>query len=145
MKRSFSLLLAAALACAGCVGPSVGEPAPAIGPDAEHKASVYFERDRSVLGPAAPELVAATARLILIRPYSRILVTGHADGSERDSRALSRRRAETVAQALVQNGVDAARIEQLAVGTEIPAAGTRRGARDPRNRRAEIHIFRRGG
>ena len=138
--------VAAALAFAACAAAPVAAPVAAPPPihRADHSIAVYFEHSRSALGPAAPEVVAAAARLILARPFRRIFVTGHADGSEDDARRLSRLRAEAVARALIGHGVDAGRIETAALGTDAPEPGTNGRGRDPVNRRVGIHIFRPG-
>ena len=141
--RRFSAGLAAAFAFAACAAsPPVAAPPPLN--RADYSTAVYFEHGRSALSPSAPEVVAATARLILARPYRGIVVAGHADGSERDARRLSRLRADAVARALVGHGIDVWRIETFALGNEAPEPGTSGRGRDPVNRRVAIHIFRGG-
>lgn len=143
MERRFLPALAAIVALApGTAAAQVAAPPPLV--RADTSTAVYFEHNRSRFGPSAPEVVAQSARLILMRPFRRIVVAGHADGSESDPRGLSRRRAEAVVRALVAHGVDPARIELHAAGSGLPEPGTTGRGRESVNRRVAIHIFRSG-
>ncbi|MGE5155669.1 MAG: OmpA family protein [Bdellovibrio bacteriovorus] len=83
------------------------------------------------------------AALLEQHPTASVRVEGHTDSSGRDdvNLRLSRERAETVRQALVDRGVAAERIAAIGYGASRPIAdnGTREG-RD-RNRRIEIYLI----
>ena len=68
--------------------------------------------------------------------------TGHTDKSGPDNynMALSLRRANTVKDSLVRNGVPATAISVVGVGESQPLVQTADGVREPQNRRVEIVI-----
>ena len=68
--------------------------------------------------------------------------TGHTDKSGPDSynMALSLRRANTVKDALVREGVPATAISVIGKGETQPLVQTADGVREPQNRRVEIVI-----
>jgi outer membrane protein OmpA-like peptidoglycan-associated protein len=72
-------------------------------------------------------------------PRSRVIITGHADSTERTPEVIGRKRAEAVKDYLVkQRGVEEARITVRSAGATKPAdTGTTAAARD-RNRRVEL-------
>lgn len=75
-------------------------------------------------------------------PGSTVTVTGHADdvGSDKENLRLSERRANSVADYLISNGVNAARISQLGLGERAPKfSGTDEASR-AQNRRVELTI-----
>ena len=73
---------------------------------------------------------------------SRIVIVGHADtsGSAAYNERLSDRRARTVADALVAQGVNGGTISVDGLGEPAPARATGDGVREPLNRRATIGI-----
>ena len=106
---------------------------------------VYFAFDSARLSAAGRAVLDAW--LAGERKESRIVIFGHADrlGPASYNRALSRRRAETVRAYLVGKGVDASRIEIIAMGESQPVKHCKGGA-NPRtiaclapNRRVEIN------
>lgn len=83
----------------------------------------FFDHDSDRLKPAAAE--ASLRELLQVfasRPASRFVITGHADttGTDAYNIALSRRRAQAVADWLTAHGVPAARIEVLGAGSAVP-------------------------
>jgi len=73
---------------------------------------------------------------------ARIAVTGYTDlaGTQQYNLGLSKRRADAVRAALVQQGVPDGVIAETWRGKENPAVPTADGVREPRNRRVEIVI-----
>ena len=103
---------------------------------------VYFDFDRSDLGPqgrATMETVAAEARR---DATLRIRVVGKADraGPDDYNQRLSDRRAAAVRQALIGMGVAANQIDATGVGETQPPIPTADEVREPRNRVVEIAI-----
>ena len=83
----------------------------------------FFDLDSDRIKPAAAE--ASLRELLEVfnaRPGSRFVVTGHADatGTDAHNLALSRRRAQAVADWLAQRGVAPARIEVVGAGSSVP-------------------------
>ena len=83
----------------------------------------FFDLDSDRIKPAAAE--ASLRELLEVfnaRPGSRFVVTGHADatGTDAYNLALSRRRAQAVAEWLLQRGVAPARIEVVGAGSSVP-------------------------
>jgi OOP family OmpA-OmpF porin len=131
---------------ASAKGPIATQPvesAPArIAPKAEEPvtASVFFDYNRSEIGPGeAPKLDELTAKL-KGRAFDRLDAVGYADriGSNAYNLGLSRRRAEAVHAYLVGKGVDAGRIRIEAKGKEEAVTGEackNMGAENRKNRK----------
>lgn len=75
-------------------------------------------------------------------PDSRLIVTGHTDsvGSYEANELLSQRRAQSVAQFLRGNGVQADRIEVIGAGPNQPVASNATAEGRAQNRRVEIKL-----
>jgi len=86
---------------------------------------------------SSPRLAASAAKA---GNRTRINVTGHADrsGSDQYNQALSLRRANTVKNALVQQGIAANQIVVVGSGESQPLVQTADGVQEPQNRRVEI-------
>jgi outer membrane protein OmpA-like peptidoglycan-associated protein len=83
----------------------------------------FFDLDSDRLKPAAAEAsLRELLEVFTARPGARFVVTGHADSTGNDvyNLALSRRRAQAVADWLVQRGVAASRIEVVGAGSSVP-------------------------
>lgn len=83
----------------------------------------FFDLDSDRLKPAAAEAsLRELLDVFMARPGARFVVTGHADATGNDAYnlALSRRRAQAVADWLVQRGVAASRIEVVGAGSSVP-------------------------
>jgi OmpA-OmpF porin, OOP family len=114
-------------------------PAPAPPPPARQFV-VYFEFDKSDLTPEGAKVVQDAAAAYKQTGSARIAVTGYTDlaGTQQYNLGLSKRRADTVHRALVQDGVPDGAIAEAWRGKENPAVPTPDGVREPRNRRVEI-------
>jgi outer membrane protein OmpA-like peptidoglycan-associated protein len=113
-------------------------PAPA--PAAAPSFMVFFDWDRSDLSPQARQTLQQVASTYQQRGSARVVATGHADRSGPDdyNMALSLRRANTVKNALVGDGVPATAISVIGKGETQPMVQTADGVREPQNRRVEI-------
>ena len=116
------------------------EPAAAPGPGREFR--VYFEFDKSELLPEAQQILQQVATLAKQQPALKVMLVGKADraGSDGYNMALSRRRADSVRNALTAAGLAGNRIETRWVGEREPPVPTPDNVREPRNRVVEINL-----
>lgn len=85
---------------------------------------VLFLQDQSTLTPEATQILTAQAQWLNKYPDYAIIVEGHADerGTREYNIALGARRAGTVQEFLVSQGVRASRIKTISYGKERPVA-----------------------
>ena len=138
-NNSFSVMLGLTL--------SFGAPSPAIAPPpppapAAPSFIVFFDWDRSNLSAQALNTIKQAAGSYKTKGSARVTATGHTDksGPESYNMALSLRRANTVKDALVREGVPATAISVIGKGESQPLVQTADGVREPQNRRVEIVI-----
>ena len=138
-NNSFSVMLGLTL--------KFGPPAPAIAPPpppapAAPSFIVFFDWDRSNLSAQALNTIKQAAGSYKTKGSARVTATGHTDksGPESYNMALSLRRANTVKDALVREGVPATAISVIGKGESQPLVQTADGVREPQNRRVEIVI-----
>jgi OOP family OmpA-OmpF porin len=103
---------------------------------------VFFDWDRSNLSAQALSTIKQAAASYKTKGSARITATGHTDKSGPDAYnlGLSLRRAATVKDALVREGVPATAIAVIGRGETQPLVQTADGVREPQNRRVEIVI-----
>jgi outer membrane protein OmpA-like peptidoglycan-associated protein len=106
------------------------------------KGDVTFDLNSAVVRPALYNDLDRIATIMIKYPQTAIVVAGNTDstGSEAYNQKLSERRAESVKNLLVQQGVQADRIDAVGYGESRPVAtnATPEGRR--LNRRVEIRI-----
>jgi len=121
----------------------VEEPAPEVAAPPENYL-VFFDLDQADVTPEGMSIVESAAADANEKPFTRIVVFGHADtsGTDQYNIDLSQRRAEAVESALIELGVQADTIETEALGETQPLVPTGDGVREPQNRRVEIVIER---
>ncbi len=119
--------------------PLAAAPASACAP-----VTVYFDWNSARV---SEESQAALERLAVALAWKgpeldAILLNSYTDasGSAAANRVVSRRRAEAVRDVLVSYNVPAERITIHALGETLPRVATRRGVREPRNRRVELLV-----
>ena len=136
--------LLAVVAFAFLVGACAEEPPPAAPPPPPPVRNflVFFDFDKSTLTPRAMDIVKEAARVAKAGENARVTCTGHTDtaGPAAYNMALSLRRANTVKDALVREGVAATSITVIGRGEEALLVATKDGVREPQNRRVEIVI-----
>ncbi|MFZ0483837.1 MAG: OmpA family protein [Desulfobacterales bacterium] len=105
---------------------------------ATFKSEVMFDFDSSTLKPGAYQEMDRVARILNKYSQTTIRVEGHTDskGSEAYNQILSEKRAMAVKNALVQRGVDPARIQTVGYGESQPISSN-----DAVNRRVSIVII----
>lgn len=103
-----------------------------------------FDFDSTELSHDFIEQLAEVAEVLNSYPQARVVVVvvGHADsiGSEAYNQALSERRAQTVANKLLELGVSPAQIEVQGKGASHPVADNRTVEGRAKNRRVEVTI-----
>ncbi len=103
---------------------------------------VYFDFDSAALTPQAQTELADVVEAAQKTGEGTINITGYTDlsGAEAYNQVLSERRANSVIESLVGDGVDAARIVGRGLGESNPVVMTE--APEQRNRRVEIEFQR---
>jgi hypothetical protein len=142
MIKKLLIAFATASLLAACSEPAP-PPAPPPPPPAQATSfMVFFDWDRSNLSTQAENTIAQAANAFKTTGSARVTATGHTDksGPENYNMALSLRRANTVKDSLVRNGVLASSISVIGVGEAQPLVQTADGVREPQNRRVEIVI-----
>jgi outer membrane protein OmpA-like peptidoglycan-associated protein len=122
--------------------PTVVAPPPPPPAAAAPSFMVFFDWDRSNLSEQALNTIRQAAGAYKTKGNARITATGHTDksGPEAYNMALSLRRANTVKDALVREGVPATAIAVIGRGESQPLVQTADGVREPQNRRVEIVV-----
>jgi OOP family OmpA-OmpF porin len=123
--------------------PVAAPPAPppaAVAPQAQ-TFIVFFEFDKSALTADGRKVVDAAAAAYKSGKQN-VAIAGYTDlaGTQQYNLALSKRRADTVKAALVQDGVPASAIDESWYGKENPRGPTADGVREAQNRRVEIKM-----
>jgi outer membrane protein OmpA-like peptidoglycan-associated protein len=103
---------------------------------------ITFDVDRSDIKPQFRQSLADVSATLREYPSTTIDVAGHADstGSDDYNQQLSQRRADSVAQALIQNGVQPVRIVAAGFGEARPIADNSTASGRQANRRVEIKL-----
>jgi OmpA-OmpF porin, OOP family len=101
---------------------------------------VLFDTNAATLKPGADLALDRLAKYLLAHPQTKLLIEGHTDsrGSEEYNEALSQRRAEAVANALIDRGVPADSLRAVGRGKDYPVATNTTAAGRQQNRRVEI-------
>jgi len=138
-NNNFSIMLGLQLKFGASAPPPPPPPPPMVAPPSF---MVFFDWDRSNLSQQALTTIGQAAAAFKAKGSARITATGHTDtsGPEAYNMALSLRRANTVKDALVREGVPATAIAVIGRGESQPLVQTADGVREPQNRRVEIVI-----
>lgn len=120
------------------VSPAPSQPVAA--PVAEQNFTVFFDFDKSVLGPEAKRIVASAVQQFKKDGLARISITGHTDtvGTPEYNKRLSDRRATAVEEEIKKYGISPQHIAKRGVGENDLLIPTADGVREAQNRRAEI-------
>jgi len=103
---------------------------------------VLFDTGRSELKPSAARSIDQIAAFLNENPERRVQVEGFTDsqGADNYNLELSQRRADAVATAIMQRGIDAQRVRALGYGEEFPVASNDNAGSRQMNRRVEIIV-----
>jgi outer membrane protein OmpA-like peptidoglycan-associated protein len=106
------------------------------------KEQVLFDFDKADLKPAGQKIIAEVVQEMKDNPQLRAHLVGHADsvGSDQYNMGLSKRRAESVRNAMVRMGVPAANITTEWKGESQPVASNATREGRAQNRRVEITL-----
>jgi len=139
LKKLLAAAAAAFLlaACEEAAPPAAPPPPPPV-----RNFLVFFDFDKSTLTPRAMDIVKEAANAAKAGQNTRVTCTGHTDaaGPADYNMALSLRRANTIKDALVANGVPPASITVAGKGETTFLVSTADGVREPQNRRVEIVV-----
>jgi hypothetical protein len=145
MLKSLFAIAGAALLLSACNPAPQAMTAPPPTPPAARAPSymVFFDWDRSDLSTQALATIRQAATAWKAGGSPHIAAIGHTDtsGPADYNMALSLRRATTVKNALVQQGVAVAAIDTVGKGETELLVQTGDGVREPQNRRVEIAGF----
>lgn len=103
---------------------------------------VFFDFDKSSLSPEAQTVVQEAVKTAKQTGFVKVVVTGHTDtvGSDAYNQALSMRRAESVKDEMVHEGMEGSTISIEGKSFHDPLVPTGPGVREPQNRRAVIDL-----
>ncbi|HEY6879741.1 MAG TPA: OmpA family protein, partial [Polyangiales bacterium] len=130
-------------------GPGTPDGCPAeqkvvlTGERLELREQVFFARNRALIERRSDGLLDAIADALKAHPeLLRVSVQGHTDstGSSAKNRTLSNQRAKAVMSALIQRGIEPARLSAVGFGSERPITSNDSEEGRALNRRVELHI-----
>jgi outer membrane protein OmpA-like peptidoglycan-associated protein len=103
---------------------------------------VLFDTNGDELKEGAEVSINRLAAFLSENPERRLMIEGHTDarGSDDYNKDLSERRADAVAEALVELGIESDRLRSVGLGEEYPVASNDTSAGMQQNRRVEIVI-----
>jgi outer membrane protein OmpA-like peptidoglycan-associated protein len=107
------------------------------------KQQVHFATNKWVILPDSFALLGEVALVLKDNPQMKVLVEGHTDsvGSLKKNMVLSQKRAESVVEFLVSQGIDPNRLEAKGMGPSRPLASNSSAVGRAQNRRVEFHIL----
>jgi len=122
--------------------PPAPPPPPPPPPPPTKTFIVFFDFDKSNLTQEAQSVVSEAVKTAKSNGFVRVMVTGHTDtvGSDRYNQSLSERRAESVKDEMVREGMDGNSIAIAGKSFHDPLVPTGPGVREPQNRRAVIDL-----
>lgn len=109
--------------------------------------AVLFDFDKSKLKKEALEVLPDVVKLLNMYPANKVLIEGYTDstGPEEYNQKLSTRRATSVYNYFVEQGVDQERMDKKGYGETKPVASNRTQAGRALNRRVEIILLKQSG
>lgn len=105
--------------------------------------TVFFDFDSSVVRAGERGKVSSVAAELRNRPNTKLLIEGHCDerGTEEYNRALGERRALSLREALMREGVSGARMRTISYGEDRPVDPRSNEEAWARNRRGEFVLL----
>jgi outer membrane protein OmpA-like peptidoglycan-associated protein len=103
---------------------------------------VLFDTGRAQLKPGAERSIEQLTSFLSEHPERKVQVEGFTDsqGPNEFNMELSQKRADAVAMAIIQRGIDAQRVRALGYGEEFPVASNKDSGSRQLNRRVEIIV-----
>ena len=104
---------------------------------------ILFGYDSSTLQPEAKTNISKLAGILKKYPDSNVLITGHtdSDGSEKYNQTLSEKRAKSVSDYAMYQGISSSRLSIIGLGETEPIASNDTAEGKQLNRRVEIAIY----
>lgn len=104
---------------------------------------VLFASGETTLQPAARDQLSDVVKLVQGEPDKQIRIEGHTDstGSASANMRISRLRAEAVRDALIEQGIDADRIQAVGMGEDFPIASNETAEGRRQNRRVDVILL----
>lgn len=108
----------------------------------DEESGVYFETNKHDLNITSKETIHKLAGILKEYPYSNILIEGHTDnvGKEESNFVLSKQRAHSVKEYLVEQGIDEQRFTVRYYGESQPKYDNTTVEGKSKNRRVEVTI-----
>ena len=105
--------------------------------------NIYFEYDKSDLSMDASSQIRSLANALKSNNSSKITIEGHCDerGTREYNLALGERRANSVKDLLILNGVNSKSIRTVSYGEEKPAVSGSNESAWSKNRRAIVKVY----
>jgi outer membrane protein OmpA-like peptidoglycan-associated protein len=105
--------------------------------------NLYFASFQTTILPESEAALQQLYEMLSENPDLRIRIIGHTDdvGSDRDNQILSEGRATSVRQAMIDRGIDGARIETEGKGEKEPVVPNTSDENRAKNRRVEFMIL----
>ncbi|PKL98260.1 MAG: hypothetical protein CVV17_10625 [Gammaproteobacteria bacterium HGW-Gammaproteobacteria-7] len=102
-----------------------------------------FATGQSALRPEARDNLNRLIEFVQRRPEAQVLIEGHTDssGSASQNQTLSEKRAQSVRQALIEEGVDPRRLTAVGMGQGQPIGDNATAEGRARNRRVEVIVL----
>jgi outer membrane protein OmpA-like peptidoglycan-associated protein len=106
------------------------------------ESEILFDTNSAILYPGSFDRLRSLAQTLNRYPKSDVIIKGHTDsaGEESYNQTLSERRADTVREFLIAQGVATPRITAIGFGETVPVASNATPEGRQRNRRVEIEI-----
>ena len=103
---------------------------------------VFFDYNEAKIKARSFQLLRDVATVMKDRPSMSVRIEGHTDsrGRSRYNRRLSQKRANSVRQFLIREGIDPSRMVSKGYGEDRPIASNRTGTGRDKNRRVEFFI-----
>jgi len=103
---------------------------------------ILFDTNKDTLKPGAREVIAKLSGILLMMPELNLRIEGHTDstGTKEWNQTLSEKRALSVQDFLISQGIDATRMTAVGYGWDRPVADNSTAEGRSRNRRVEIVI-----
>jgi outer membrane protein OmpA-like peptidoglycan-associated protein len=103
---------------------------------------VLFPFNSAELQPGNERTIQRLAQFLQASPDAQILIEGHTDavGTDQYNQQLSEQRAESVRQALAQQGIGRERVRSVGLGEDFPVASNQEPQGRAQNRRVEVVI-----
>jgi len=104
---------------------------------------ILFGYDSSTLQPEAKANISKLADILKKYPDSNVLITGHtdSDGSDNYNQTLSEKRAKSVSDYAMYQGINSSRLSIVGLGENEPVASNDTADGKQLNRRVEIAIY----